>query len=252
VETLILITGEGVDPAPRGRFAQERGRDDAVALGTAFVVDAGDLCARWRTERIGADPNRRVVLLGPGHDDPIVSDLAFRANAHVENPPGTSLRERVTTVMEAEFGRGARAVAVLAARAPTLPLHLVDHAFRALHWERSVIGPTFHGGLWLLGAQRGTPLSLPDTSWSTALAAAQVASRLALHDVHPHLLPFWYDVDSAADVETLVWHLRAARAHDARAGTATWEALARRGFVSAQPARQGPAVPSDPSERSST
>jgi glycosyltransferase A (GT-A) superfamily protein (DUF2064 family) len=219
--------------APSGRLAAERGRAAAVALRTAFLADLAETCRRWRAERVGVDPNRRIVFVPDAdEDDIVVVDLAARAGARVarveRGGPG------IASVVHDEFDRGARSVVVLAPAAPTLPVHLVDHAFRALQWERCVLGPTFVGGLWLLGVQRGAPLIVPEAPWSTPQTAVLLASRWRARgpdDAPAHLLPFWFDVAGADDVERLVWHVRATRAADPDTATATWSALARLGLV---------------------
>jgi glycosyltransferase A (GT-A) superfamily protein (DUF2064 family) len=233
VETLILSCAAAASVEPRTPLAAQRGRRDAVLLQTAFLADVADVCRRWRTSRVGGDANRRLVFaVDDDVADPVVVDLAWRAGAHVEHTTGAAPAERLRSVVDAEFARGARTVAVVGAQAPTLPPHLVDHAFRALAWERCVLGPTVAGGLWLLGLQRGAGVVVPDGAWSTPQTLSLLSARLA--DA-PHLLPFWYDVADADSVERLVWHLRAQRAGEPGVAPATWQALQRTGLVSAEP-----------------
>jgi glycosyltransferase A (GT-A) superfamily protein (DUF2064 family) len=235
VETLILSCGAALASEPRSCLAAQRGRADAVLLQTAFLVDIADACRRWRCERVVGDANRRVVFAVEDEgEDPIIVDLAWRCRAHIERAAGSTAAERLRSVIDTEFVRGARAVAVVGSATPTLPAALIAHAFRALAWERCVLGPTFDGGLWLLGLQRGAPVTLPETGWSTPQTLALLATRLP---EAPHLLPFWYDVDDAAAVERLVWHLRAARAHDPVVGSATGQALAHAGLLPLEPDR---------------
>lgn len=229
METLILSCSAAASVDPRTALAAERGRRDAVLLHTAFFADVADVCRRWRIARVGGDANRRLVFaVDDDGADPVVVDLAWRAGAHVERTSGATPAERLRSVVDAEFARGARAVAVVGAHTPTLPSHLVDHAFRALAWERCVLGPTPDGGLWVVGMQRGAAVVVPDGPWSTPQTLSLLAMRLA---APPHLLPFWYDVADAGSVERLVWHLRAARAAAADAAPATWRALQRTGLV---------------------
>jgi glycosyltransferase A (GT-A) superfamily protein (DUF2064 family) len=229
VESLVLNLAAVASVEPHGLLARERGRRDAALLQTAFAADIADLGRRWRIDRHAGDANRRLVFaVDDDGSDPVVVDLAWRAGARVERATGSTAAERLRSIVDAEFARGARSVAIVGTQAPTLPLHLVDHAFRALAWERCVVGPTVDGGLWLLGMQRGAAVVLPDGPWSTAQTLALWSTRL---DAAPHLLPFWYDVTDAASVERLVWHLRAHRASDAGACAATWQALVRTGLV---------------------
>jgi len=231
VETLILSCGAAASPAPDSRLARERGRVDAVVLQIALLADVAEAGRRWRAARAVGDENRRLVFaVDDDGADPVVVDLAWRVGAHLERGAGGSPAERLRAVVDAEFARGARAVAVVGSRAPTLPPHLVEHAFRALAWERCVLGPTFDGGLWLLGVQRAAPVALPGGDWSCPQTLGLLAARLP---EPPHLLPFWYDVADADAVERLVWHLRALRALDRATAPASWRALERLGLIHA-------------------
>ncbi len=229
METLILSCPDAASVAPRTPLSLQRGRRDAVLLQTAFLVDTADLCRRWRLSRAVGDANRRVVFdVCDDAVDPVIVDVAWRAGAHVVCGSGQTPAERLRSVVDAEFARGARAVVVIGPRTPTLPAHLVDHAFRALAWERVVLGPSFDGGLWLVGQQRGRVVVVPDGPWSTPQTMALLSTRLP---EPPHLLPFWYDIARADDVERLVWHLRIQRAANTDAAPATWRALQRCGLV---------------------
>ena len=116
---------------------------------------------------------------------------------------------------------------------PTLPLHLVDEAFRALVWERAVLGPTFDGGYWLVGATRPAPDMFTNIPWSTSAVLEKTVSALRAAGIEPALLSFWYDIDEAADLDRLVWHARAIRKRKPDALSSTWSALERIGLAHA-------------------
>jgi len=197
VETLIIFC----DP-PRHR--RSRGVvDDGLAR--AFIEATIDTGAQWRATRVAADFNRKLVLCVDADDESAPWDaLAATAGARVERVPEAPLGALRTAAFTAEFDRGARAVAAIGVDAPSLPTFLLDHAFRALGFERAVVGPTFDGGAWLVGAQRPVPPALTTLPWGHAGLCA------AAHDaLGAHVLPFWYDVASATDLERLRWHCRA-------------------------------------------
>ncbi len=252
METLILFAKAPLYGKTKTRLAKERGDDAALRLSLGFLVDTARLCGRWRKEHGGAvDANRRLAFyVDPAVEDPILVDLAFQAGARLERQQGADLGERLHHAFDAELARGARAVCAIGADSPTLPLHLLDHAFRALLFERVILGPTFDGGYWLVGAQRPQPNLFMGIPWSTAAVLPRTAALLEAQGISPHLLPFWYDVDEAADLERLVWHLRAVRAENSRhgepaTGDATWQSLIDIGLVHDQP----PPAPAAPSER---
>jgi rSAM/selenodomain-associated transferase 1 len=244
VETLILFTKAPLPGKTKTRLAKERGDDAALRLSTAFLTDTAALCGRWRSRSAEAgsavDANRRLAFyVDPLVEDPILVDLAWKAGARLELQQGKDLGERLRHAFDAELARGARAVCAIGSDSPTLPLHLLDHAFRALLWERVIIGPTFDGGYWLVGAQRPAPNLFDNIPWSTAAVVARTASLLRTQGLAAHLLPFWYDVDEASDLERLVWHLKAlhadsgGRSDDAHVSPATFQALLDVGLIHA-------------------
>ena len=235
METLILFADTPL-PGSKARLARDRGEEAALRLAAAFLLDAAGLCHAWRDERVGVDQNRRlVVYAAPDAQDAMMVDVAFRAHARLEPQTGDSPVSRLKNAFEAEFARGARAVCAISGNSPTLPVHLLDLAFRALLWERVTLGPTFDGGIWLVGAQRPAPAAIFDEmAWSTKGVLARMLGRLRSLSVEPHLLPFWYDLDDAADLERLVWHARALRARTPGALAETWHALQNVGLVAAE------------------
>jgi rSAM/selenodomain-associated transferase 1 len=232
VETLVLFAKAPVAGGVKTRLAKERGEHDAVILAAGFLLDTAAVCAQWKAQKIAVDQNRRVAIYGaPDVDDPILAEAARRAGARLEVQRGNDLGQRLRHAFEAEYERGARAVAAVGADSPTLPVHLLDEAFRALIWERVVLGPTFDGGYWLVGAQRPAPDLFSDVPWSTPAVLPHTVNKLRASGVEPHLLPFWYDVDQAADLERLVWHAKSLRASSSEQVAATWRALAGIGLV---------------------
>ncbi len=236
METLVLFAKAPVPGASKTRLAKERGERDAVVLSAGFLLDTAALCARWRTEKVAVDQNRRVaVYASPDVNDPVLAEAARRSGARLEVQQGADLGERLRAAFDAEYERGARAVCAIGADSPTLPIQMLDEAFRALVWERVVLGPTFDGGYWLVGAQRPAPDIFSDVPWSTPAVLPHTVNKLRAAGVEPHILPFWYDVDEAADLERLVWHARSLRVRENTAVASTWRALTQIGLVTGAP-----------------
>jgi len=219
-------------------LASRAGSSDAadaltLRLSTSFLVDSAALCGRWRREvNGGVDGNRRLVFyVDPDHKDAVLVDLAFQAGARIEPQVGNDLGERLQNAFDAEFARGARAVCAIGSDSPHLPLHLVDHAFRALLWERAILGPTFDGGYWLVGAQRPAPELFRGIPWSTSSVLSSTLALLSSQGASGHLLPFWYDVDDADDLERLRVHLPALRKDDESVAPFTWATLRAAGLI---------------------
>lgn len=232
MESLVLFAKAPVLGKVKTRLAGELGEEAALRLYTAFLFDIVDVCAEWRRQTVAADPNRRLILYAtPDAEDPILAECARRSGARCAVQPDGDLGERLQAIFEQEFARGARAVCAIGSDSPTLPLHLVEHAFRALQWERVVLGPSFDGGYWTIGAQRPAPDLFTDIPWSTDRVVEATLERTAREGVASHLLPFWYDVDEPEDLRTLVWHLKALRAQRKDACPATWQVLVDLGLA---------------------
>ena len=232
METLLLLARTPHAAAPQSRLAAARGDADARALSTAFLLDLADTCERWRTQRLGADLNRRVVVCSAeGSEHPVLIEAAARAGARFEPLRGATPAAQLANAFELEFEHGARAICAIGAETPTLPAHLLDEAFRALVWERVVLGPTFEGGLWLVGAQRPAPEVFGEVSWSDPSALTHTLEKARAAGVEPHLVPFWYPVDPFADLERLTWHAQSLRARHPGAVPETWRTLRQLGLL---------------------
>lgn len=193
---------------------------DNDGLARAMLRDTLALAHSWRSTQTGVDLNRRVVVIVD--DAGVVSD---DDDVDVVVANGESDDDALAAAADADFARGARAVAAITGRSPTLPSYLLDHAFRALQFEPVVVGPTADAGAWLTGRQRGARGRVPALGRAGALSVdAMAAAELAAIA----LLPFWYlipeDKDQAA---AWLWHLAGGRRGDSIA-SATLSVLRRR------------------------
>jgi glycosyltransferase A (GT-A) superfamily protein (DUF2064 family) len=204
---------------------------DKDGLAQAMVRDTLRFVDTWRHTQGGVDPNRRVIVLV---DDAAVLDGAFD-DGHdtagdidvVVVAADVTDQAAVKGAADADFARGARAVAAITGRSPTLPSYLLDHAFRALQFEPVVVGPTADGAAWLVGLQRGSTAHLPPLGVPQALSDEN--AREYGVDVNAlALLPFWYVIpDVAAEALPWMWHLEGGRRGDSKA-EATLSVLRRR------------------------
>lgn len=232
MESLLIFAKPPVLGKVKTRLAQERGNVEAVILYSAFMKDTARICQMWRRNKNGSDPNRRLVLcVADQIEDPFLTELARIGGAKLMRQAEGDLGDRLAAAFDQEFSRGARAVCAVGGDSPTMPSHLIELAFRALLWERVVMGPTFDGGYWLIGANRPAPDIFSNIPWSTPAVTMRTLSKLRQQSIEANLLPFWYDIDSAVDLEKLAWHLRAIRERDPSIGTATWNALQRIGII---------------------
>jgi glycosyltransferase A (GT-A) superfamily protein (DUF2064 family) len=106
------------------------------------------------------------------------------------------------------LGRGYEQVVLIDGDSPSLPAQYVRSAFEQLTVEAVVLGPTLDGGYYLIGACQPRPTLFEwqqiDSSricQQTQELAEELGARVAL-------LPAWYDVDTAEDLDRLVTELR--------------------------------------------
>ena len=86
---------------------------------------------------------------------------------------------------------------------PTLPAAHLREAVDLLDRTDVVIGPSEDGGYYLIGLKRPQPDLFRDIAWSTKEVTGQTVARAQTLGLSVALLPAWYDVDMAADLDRL-------------------------------------------------
>jgi len=104
--------------------------------------------------------------------------------------------------------QGYEQVVLLDADSPTLPAHYVRSALDQLTGDAVVLGPTLDGGYYLIGACRPQPALFNWKQMDSATICRQTHQRAEALGVRVALLPPWYDVDTAEDLERLIEELR--------------------------------------------
>jgi glycosyltransferase A (GT-A) superfamily protein (DUF2064 family) len=98
---------------------------------------------------------------------------------------------------------------------PTLPVAYVSEAFSRLQEGADVVlGPCDDGGYYLIGLKQPQPRLLREVQMSTPTVLRDtlaIAEELGLRVV---LLPTWYDVDTAAELQRLRQELATMSAND--------------------------------------
>lgn len=117
---------------------------------------------------------------------------------------GNDLGERLEAAMEEGFARGYDAVCLIGTDHPTLPLDYIRRGFAELTTHRVVLGPTKDGGYYLVGASEQTPPLFREMPWSTPRLFDETVERIRANDLSLSVLPGWYDIDTADDVERLL------------------------------------------------
>jgi rSAM/selenodomain-associated transferase 1 len=188
--------------AVKTRLAARWGDERASQIYLAFVRTLLARCATIGDERwlvfTPADARKAFEKLGVGE---------WRLK---EQSTG-DLGQRMASLFSEAFTCGARRCVLIGSDSPTLPEEYLTQAFELLGRVPVVLGPARDGGYCLIGARGGVPPVFEGIEWSTDRVLQQTIRRLQSAGVSFALLPEWYDIDTAEDLERLRQELRDVR-----------------------------------------
>lgn len=187
------------------RLAGTHGQSHAAMVHALFVCTL--------LERLQAAADRRILAYAPPAAERAFAGVVkgrWELAAQAEGDLGM----RMERLLEAGLAASARVV-LIGSDSPDLPRQYLDEAFAALASRQVVVGPSFDGGYYLVGAAGRVPPIFRGIDWSTPQVWQQTVARLAEAGVAWHELPGWYDVDDGADLQALAQRLAGEEA-DAR------------------------------------
>ncbi len=176
--------------------------DTAAELYECFLRDALDHA------RSVADATRLVAVWPPGsggYFERLAPDFGQVSQR------GSSLAERLESVLTRCSGDGYGQVVAVNSDSPTLPPGRLSAAFAALDDDAVdvCLGPADDGGYYLIGWKRPHPRLVREVAMSTSRVLDDTL-RLAVElGLEVCLLEPWYDVDRPADLERMERELRA-------------------------------------------
>ena len=111
----------------------------------------------------------------------------------------------MANVLAELWRRGHRHVLLIGGDLPPVPLATFDDAFAQLSADQSrvVLGPILDGGYYLVGMNQPAPEIFSGMTWSHDQVFKETRQRLAHLGIDCALLPEWFDIDGAADLERL-------------------------------------------------
>ncbi len=190
---VIVIAKDARPGYTKTRLAAGVGAQEAAALSAAFLDDTLEL-ARTQARRI-------FIAYAPDDARAAFARLAPEATL-VPQPPG-DLGTRLSAAFEQAFAAGAQSPVLIGSDSPTMPAHLLGTATRLLETHDVVLGPAEDGGYYLIGMTRHQPALFDDIEWGGSDVLAGTLDRARNADLRVATLPYWYDVDSAADLARL-------------------------------------------------
>lgn len=102
------------------------------------------------------------------------------------------------------FEQGYPKVLAFNSDGPSLPIEYIHQAVTLLETHDVVFGPSDDGGYYLVGLNEPRPGLFADIQWSTSQVLEQSLANVEAEKLRVTLLPEWYDVDTADDLERLL------------------------------------------------
>lgn len=119
---------------------------------------------------------------------------------------GRDLGERQAHAFAWGFDAGYDVVLLRGSDTPDLPGDILLEALEKLTAgpAQVVLGPSRDGGYYLIGLKGLHPRLFDGLTWSTGSVLADTLSRAQELDLKVHLLPYWQDIDTYADLVDLL------------------------------------------------
>lgn len=187
-------------PAPgrvKTRLAEDIGPKETTKIYKNFVID---ILATLRS----INATIKIFFTPAGAQQQIQNWLG-KEYSYVAQSGGT-LGEKMKNAFEYVFAENFSKVIIIGSDSPDLPEDFLGQAFSALDSNDVVIGPADDGGYYLIGFSYDhfLPEVFEAISWSSDRVFEQTVNILKQHQRKVYLLPQWSDVDTLADLKSLV------------------------------------------------
>ncbi|WP_173198212.1 TIGR04282 family arsenosugar biosynthesis glycosyltransferase [Geobacter sp. SVR] len=192
---LIIFAREPVPGRVKTRLARQVGEQAAADLYAEMLADVVALAA-------SLEDVRPVVFWALENPDVSCPEFSGMGSARQQ---GACLGERMSDAFERTFADGSELCCIIGSDSPDLPADYVRQAFDVLEQGRAdvVFGPSEDGGYYLLGMSRLWPELFEGISWGGPQVLEVSLERARKQGLRAVLLPTWYDIDTAADLERL-------------------------------------------------
>jgi uncharacterized protein len=143
-----------------------------------------------------------VVIMCPVPD---VEELsrAVGSTVPIVAQTGQGLAAGLTAVFAHFTTRGHQRVIAFNSDSPHLPASVLAASFDALESDDLVVGPTYDGGYYLVGARASYPGLFTSDGMGTGSALETLLRRAGALGLSVHLTDPFYDIDVAADLSQL-------------------------------------------------
>jgi uncharacterized protein len=161
----------------------------------------------------------QTAIMCPESDVNELTELAGD-RASVVAQGGVGLAAGLASVFAHFAGKYHRYTIAFNSDSPHLPRSVLEKAFDQLASHDIVVGPTYDGGYYLVGAKASHPSLFENHGMGTSSALERLLSGARKLELSIALAPHFYDIDVTDDVTRLAMELRAAPERAPR--TAQW------------------------------
>ena len=160
-----------------------------------------------------------VAIMCPGSDVNELAQLAGNETSVIAQN-GEGLAAGLDSVFAHFAGVHRRPTIAFNSDSPHLPPYVLNDAFEMLAAHDVVVGPTYDGGYYLVGAKASHPTLFAGDGMGTSTALERLLSRTRALGLSVGFAEHFYDVDVATDLTRLIEELRLAPSRAPR--TAQW------------------------------
>jgi rSAM/selenodomain-associated transferase 1 len=180
----------------------------AADLALCFLCDTID-----RVRRFGA--SERAIIYTPEGAGDLFAKIAPDFIPFAQR--GADLGARLVSAFEDLFRWRDQPVLIIGTDTPTLPLDIFGQAFDRLADSKTdvVLGPAEDGGYYMIGLRRLHRSLFDRISWSSPRVFRDTVRRAQAAALSVALLPQWFDIDTADDLDRLARTLSRGSPHEA-------------------------------------
>ncbi|MBI5182548.1 MAG: TIGR04282 family arsenosugar biosynthesis glycosyltransferase [Nitrospirae bacterium] len=202
MNALIIFAKTPVKGRVKTRLQKNLSQAEALKLYKGFLFETVNLADKVKN-------CKKIIACYPDERHPYFKKIAKRFGFHLIKQHGRDLGDRMKNALAEFLDKGFKKAVIIGCDSPTLPKEYIESAFRGLDKKRIIIGPSCDGGYYLIGVRDMAPPIFNDIEWGTRDVLKETLKRIPKKMLPSfHLLPFWYDIDTADDLEFLKAHKR--------------------------------------------
>lgn len=192
--TLIVFAKEPVPGMVKTRLKSCFSDADLTRLYKAFVKDTLAIANKTR--------NTKKVLAFSSDRIPRFLERISGGFEMIEQR-GRTLGDRMHNAFVYARENRSKKTVIIGADSPTLPLSMIEKAFRALSRKDVVLGPAIDGGYYLIGLKAPCVNIFKGVHWSSSAVMRRTLRNAKGLGKTVVLLNQWYDVDDCVDLRRL-------------------------------------------------